>query len=370
MSNKSKMVSVGMVAIIVTVVLFTNGAGKQNGSSDCDILVTVPDTNALPNSQITIPVYLDNYLDTIIGFSIWIQTDRPHTVFAFQTDSTIEVDTTYWYCLTYSGPHCVDSIYVPADSAWDFIHVDTFAVQSADFDTTGTLISGWEYVSTRSFSAGGTDILMVGIANLPGGPVTKGFAPQTGGTLVKIIADVFDDTDPFTDSIVQLIINKDFEDNFNFVTPNGPHIWLPFPFWDTSGFVCSQWQIDSTQNPPDTIGCLNWVQTPLPPWDSIVITVDTQYVLDTNAVCINDGSVKILPGFSCGDINDDGMVGNILDLTFLIDYIFRMGLPPVFLQTMDVNCDGSRNILDLTMFVDRIFRGGPPLCSAPSCPSQ
>ncbi|MGH8015652.1 MAG: hypothetical protein ACREBV_05635, partial [Candidatus Zixiibacteriota bacterium] len=288
-------------------------------------------------------------------------------VFAFKNDSTLEIDTVYWKCLTYSGPDCVDSISVPADSLWDFIHVDTFPVFGGNLDTTGTLIAGWEYVDSRSFSGVGTDILIVGIANLPGGPVTKGFSPQQGGTLVKVLADVFDDTDPFTDSIVQLLIFKDFKDYFNFAMP-GYHIWEPTPLWDTSGFVCTQWQIDTTQNPTDTIGCLNWEQTPLPPWDSMVITIDTQYVLDTTAVCVNDGSVKIALPYICGDANDDGTVGNILDLTFFIDWIFRSGPPSLYIESMDVNCDGSSgNVLDLTLIVDRIFRGGPPLCTAPSC---
>jgi hypothetical protein len=62
-----------------------------------------------------------------------------------------------------------------------------------------------------------------------------------------------------------------------------------------------------------------------------------------------------------GDCNNDGTDANILDLTFLVDRIFRGGPPAVCPEEADVNSDGATsNILDLTFLVDRIFRGGPP----------
>jgi hypothetical protein len=61
-----------------------------------------------------------------------------------------------------------------------------------------------------------------------------------------------------------------------------------------------------------------------------------------------------------GDANNDGTNCNILDLTFLVDRIFRGGPPAVCLEEADMNGDTiSSNILDLTYTVDRIFRGGP-----------
>jgi hypothetical protein len=66
--------------------------------------------------------------------------------------------------------------------------------------------------------------------------------------------------------------------------------------------------------------------------------------------------------FLCGDINSDGTAGNILDLTFLVDRIFRSGPPPNPPIAGSVNCDPDVNILDLTYMVDRIFRGGPAPC--------
>ncbi len=63
---------------------------------------------------------------------------------------------------------------------------------------------------------------------------------------------------------------------------------------------------------------------------------------------------------SSGDINDDGSDANILDLTYLVDFIFRGGLLAPCDEKADLNNDGTpSNILDLTYLVDFIFRGGP-----------
>jgi len=68
-----------------------------------------------------------------------------------------------------------------------------------------------------------------------------------------------------------------------------------------------------------------------------------------------------------GDVNFDGTNTNILDLTYMVDFIFRGGPRPRCPEEADCNSDGTGgNILDLTFLVDRIFRGGPP---AGPCPA-
>ncbi len=76
-----------------------------------------------------------------------------------------------------------------------------------------------------------------------------------------------------------------------------------------------------------------------------------------------DGTITSLNG-CCdgirGDIDGDGTDANILDLTYMVDRIFRGGPVPGCPNEADVNSDGTAaNILDLTFLVDRIFRGGP-----------
>lgn len=63
-----------------------------------------------------------------------------------------------------------------------------------------------------------------------------------------------------------------------------------------------------------------------------------------------------------GDANDDGSVTpNILDLNYLVNYIFRLGPPPNCPKEADANSDGSAlpNILDLNYLINYIFRLGP-----------
>lgn len=64
-----------------------------------------------------------------------------------------------------------------------------------------------------------------------------------------------------------------------------------------------------------------------------------------------------------GDANGDGTAANIIDLIFLVDFIFRgSGDPGLCFEASDVNGDvdlGSPNILDLIYLIDFIFRGAP-----------
>jgi len=79
-----------------------------------------------------------------------------------------------------------------------------------------------------------------------------------------------------------------------------------------------------------------------------------------NVQLTNQAVVTFYP---CGDANGNLVGMNILDLTFIVDRIFRGGPAPIFPPAADLNGDGAVNILDLTKFVDRIFRGAPlPNC--------
>lgn len=61
-----------------------------------------------------------------------------------------------------------------------------------------------------------------------------------------------------------------------------------------------------------------------------------------------------------GDLNSDGTDNGVLDLTFMIDEIFRGGPPAACPEEADLNQDGSPStVLDLTFLIDTIFRGGP-----------
>ena len=85
---------------------------------------------------------------------------------------------------------------------------------------------------------------------------------------------------------------------------------------------------------------------------------------DTNQDGIGDACCCL---GSTGDFNGDGEDANILDLTYIVDFIFRGGTIPGCPNEADLNLDGnSAHILDLTYLVDFIFRGGfpPAMCIA------
>jgi len=64
--------------------------------------------------------------------------------------------------------------------------------------------------------------------------------------------------------------------------------------------------------------------------------------------------------YICGDLNDDTNI-NILDVVFLISYIYKGGPAPVPLISADVNADTDLNILDVVYLINFIYKNGPAL---------
>jgi len=69
------------------------------------------------------------------------------------------------------------------------------------------------------------------------------------------------------------------------------------------------------------------------------------------------------PDFVCGDANGNGVV-NILDITFLINYLYKGGPAPDPFEAADVNSNGAVNILDVTYLTSYLYKEGPE----PNCP--
>lgn len=70
---------------------------------------------------------------------------------------------------------------------------------------------------------------------------------------------------------------------------------------------------------------------------------------------------RAILSISRGDINNDNVIGSVMDMVLMVDFIFRGGPPPFPSPLIgDCNCDGSANdIIDMEYLVDYIFRGGP-----------
>ncbi|SYZ72706.1 exported hypothetical protein [Candidatus Zixiibacteriota bacterium] len=82
--------------------------------------------------------------------------------------------------------------------------------------------------------------------------------------------------------------------------------------------------------------------------------------LDTNHNGIGDACEYI-----CGDANGNGGV-NILDVSFIINYLYKSGPAPDPLRIADVNNSGTVNILDVSYLINNIYKGGPGL----NCPIE
>ncbi len=67
--------------------------------------------------------------------------------------------------------------------------------------------------------------------------------------------------------------------------------------------------------------------------------------------------------FNCGDIDENGTL-NILDASFLINYLYRNGPTPNNLNDADVNHSGAVNIIDVSYMVNYLYKSGPaPICA-------
>ncbi|MEW5923409.1 MAG: dockerin type I repeat-containing protein, partial [Candidatus Zixiibacteriota bacterium] len=67
--------------------------------------------------------------------------------------------------------------------------------------------------------------------------------------------------------------------------------------------------------------------------------------------------------YLCGDVNGNGSV-NILDVTYLISYLYKGGPAPIHEKAADVNNSGGINLLDVTYLISYLYKGGPePDCS-------
>ncbi|MEW5924241.1 MAG: dockerin type I domain-containing protein [Candidatus Zixiibacteriota bacterium] len=84
------------------------------------------------------------------------------------------------------------------------------------------------------------------------------------------------------------------------------------------------------------------------------------YLVDYNPGTI-DGSIS-LP-FVCGDCNGSGTV-NLLDITYLIGYLYKNGPEPDPMVAADIDGNGGINILDITYLIKYLYKLGPyPQCS-------
>ena len=344
-----------LVLVVALAISFAPSAHAQF----TDLIVTVGDTTGSPNEQNSaITVYLQNYEDTIVGFTLWLRLNRPD-IAIFQTSLDTIIDTTRWVC-----ENVACTTYVAFDTSlhdtWDLEVINEVPAFVGNIDTAGTLISGWEFVQTRNQDNQGFDIRVTGLANVQGdGVTTPGIPPYTGGgnpedrVLFRLLADVLDVPASQEDrtAIVEIITGN--KSSFVFSRPNGTAIgYYNIEVPDTNYFRCFDW-FEGT--------CFDWQQVSLPPYDSIEFVIDTATVLDTIQVVSQNGSITVLGGV-CGNINNDPLDQvNLTDLTVLVNHLFVTFQPLVDPTLADMNCDTKINLTDLTRLVNFLFVTFVPL---------
>lgn len=295
--------------VVVVLVLLSSLAVGQSPVLEVRLIDTVAESGA---TGVPIPVYMNNYRDTVAGFSLWLVLSRPD-IMSFQLR----------------------------------------------FDTSGTLASGWELVRVNQVGGLPSNIKVVAVANWPPAPTTPGIAPQQDGLpLIKLIADVGAIPDTATNRTVDILLSRSNLSDFAFSDPNGQVIGTTQDsVWDTAYFACTEWVDDTT--------CANWEQVyPWEPYDSLYEYWRYFAIIDTAQVIVQDGSLTISGGYVCGNIDGDieGAV-DISDLIYLSDYMFQYGPAPNPLAAADCNGDGGLDISDLIWLVEFMFLDGP----APQC---
>ncbi len=73
--------------------------------------------------------------------------------------------------------------------------------------------------------------------------------------------------------------------------------------------------------------------------------------------------ITVVPFYICGDATGNGII-NALDVTFLINYLYKHGAAPNPIQAGDANGNGIINALDVTYLINFLYKHGP----TPNCP--
>jgi hypothetical protein len=162
------------------------------------------------------------------------------------------------------------------------------------------------------------------------------------------------------DTIIYSGSNRNYSFNVENTTEFN-HVY-EISYWDDLGWINSDTSDRAIAALDDTTFVINLHPPQGTPLDAIS-QLYFRAVSITDTMTFQEVTHSVKTVLRKGDSNFDGSI-TILDLTYLIDFFFRSGPPPVPIAAAgDFNCDGLTNIIDLTKNVDYLFRGG----SLPPC---
>jgi hypothetical protein len=322
MALNSRVKSLFVVAGIALACLLA--AGEMSSAQSPSLIVRINDTTASPEGTGSISVYMTNYVDSVAGFTLWLQLNRPDLI-------TLQLDSS------------------------NFVHVDT----------SGTAISGWQYVQGRSLGTAGYDVKVIALVNLYPQPVQASLAPSAQERLLlRIPFTVQSVLDTLTERTALVMIQGSLE-HTGFSRNDGSLIGLAYNYvLDSNMYLCTQRLPDNT--------CLNWMRVMAPPYDSVFYFTDTIPYLDTNEVKYSDGTVTITNcygGYVPADVDLDGNPRTIADLTMLLRFIAD-GTPPLpDPRTADLNGDCFIDMADGKLLADWFQYGGSIQFADCTCPN-
>jgi hypothetical protein len=311
-SNRYHFVGNLIIFILCSILMNVSPGVSQSGSG---LIVSVDSIIAQPGEQnVEFTINLANYSDTLAYFEIWLYLNRPD-ICEFTTD----------------------------------------------FDTAGTLLSGWEKIHIMTDGSGNHDLLIYAGADTLVGGTTPPLAPQGElAPLIKLYTNVYEIPEEWTDRSAEIIIGG------NFYGPNGEAVPSGMLVTDTLivsyCYTCDYW-ID-----PESTECWEYTSVPCDtegvPIDSIWCC-DTAYTghIDTTVFQLINGEISVSL-YICGDLNYDYEV-NIFDIVTLIRFIYEgyqdeYGYP---FSYWDLNDDNNIDIFDVVYLISFLYLSGPaPIC--------
>ena len=234
-----------------------------------------------------------------------------------------------------------------------------------DFDTVGTLVSGWPHVEVTAIYSGDQwlDAVITALGTAPF--YDDAIAPQSGGVLLRLRFDVKDVPHEQLYRIAYVYFDNNSPNYLQFSTPLGELIgWTTEPVEEVHYYMCVAYE-------PEDL-CLAWERVPY--WqcpaegcDSIAVVYVDAPEFDDQAVILGGGAVTA-NNWTCGDVTGDGNV-SIGDVSRLIDHLFIYQPPIDNMLAANTNCSDEDPIKptigDISTLIDHLFINQEPLCCAP-----
>ena len=291
------------IAIIIATMFFICGLSSRT-AADTKLKLEISQNRITPDDTLT---YFDFYLD-----------NPEESVAAFEINISL--------------------------SSSDFGSFKTIDPAPGPIDTTGSIISYWAYLNVKQSAGSPPNLQIVGMAYTINPPFEPPLGPQSGGLLFRIPFAVDQPFPEMSDSVLYINISESLE-NTGFSDPSGYLIGIVTDtLIDTLWYACEAWDEDS---------CISWVQVDSSIADTSIVDSSLNSYYDESAVFFINGSLTVMMPLY-GDANGDESV-NIVDASFIINFIFFNGAEPQPYENGDANYDESVNIADAAAIVYNIF---------------